>query len=250
MATVKETNEIFAKQNLKIELPYPEEWQVKKIEILEKKDLPGAVHVLLGLKMINDKGKEVSDLYFAQSEFKREPKYKTVVTPIKKDLLPQREKTGFDNTEEAFDYIKSSFESLLKDKGYTLSEKDTDLYGEKSERGFYINLSPCSDAQALKKAEALINLRNQYGDAYDYGLVIPAFQESLGITRMDQEEWLSESINRFSNNHVGIFAVDNKDPNTIYPLTMYPKERDLRIYFIKTSTRWSLLSSRYNAASR
>jgi hypothetical protein len=67
---------------------------------------------------------------------------------------------------------------------------------------------------------------------------------------MNQEEWLSESINRLSNNHVGIFAVDNKDPNTIYPLAMYPKERDLRIYFIKTSTRWSLLNSRYNAASR
>ena len=245
MSTVKETNEILAEQNLQIKLPYPETWIVKHIDILEKKDLPGAVHVLLGLKMINDEGKEVSDLHFAQSEVKREPIYKSPQRQIKKDILPRRRTPDFENEKEAFDYLKVSIESLLKENGYAFTKSNTDLYGEKLERGFFINISPRSDDETLRKANALIELREKYGDANDYGLIILAFQESLGISRMDQDEWMSIHTAHLSKNHIGIFAVDNKDPNSIYPFTVYPREKDLRRYFIKTSTQWSLLRSRY-----
>ena len=245
MATVKETNEVFATQKLQIKLPYPEDWEVKSMEILEKKDFPGAIHVLLGLKMIDRQGKEVSDLFYAQSDYEREPTYKTSLKVIKNDMLPLRETVLFKDEAEAVDYLHYAIKSLLEDKGYAFQDNDTDLYGKKEERGFYININARSDEKSLEKVDQLIKLREKYGDVFDYGLVIPAFQESLGITRMDQEAWMSSNIDFFSNNHVGIFAVDNKDPNSIYPFTVYPKEKELRKYFIKTSSKWTLIRSRY-----
>jgi len=245
MTTVKETNEILSSQNLNIKLPYPEEWIVTNIEILEKKDLPGAVNVLLGIKMINNEGKEISDLYFSETDLEREPIYKSTTRLIKNDLLPQRDASEFKDEKEALDYIKHAMESLVKDKGYEIKKSSTEMYGEKSPRGFFINFSVYSDQKALDKVDMLIKLREQLGDVNDYGLVIPAFQESLGISRMDQDRWADSHLDFFSRNHIGIFAVDNKDPNSIYPLTTYPKEKELRKYFIKTSSSWTQLRSRY-----
>jgi len=245
MSTVKETNEIFAKQNLNIKLPYPEDWQVKSIDILEKKDLPGGVDVLLGIKMIDEIGHEISDLYFTSSEFEREPIVKMQQEEIKKDKLPLRDKFEFANEKEASDYLKYAIESLIKDKGYTILKKEgVDLYGEKAGRGFFIFISPKYNDECYNKTEILIKMRGELGDANDYGIVTVAFQQSLGVSPMDQDDWLSQHINNFSRNHMAILAVDNKNPNTIYPLTVYPKEKEMRIYFLKTSTRWTLVQSR------
>lgn len=249
MSTVKDANEMFAKQNLKISLPYPEDWIVKDIEILEKQDLPGGVNVLLGLKMINSDGKEISELYFSESDLKREPIYKSPKRQMRKNILPQRETSEFTSEKEAVEHLSAAMEGLLKEKGYELGKKEINLYGEKTGRGFYLNIIPRCDQEGLGKINELIELRGKYGDAHDYGLLIPAFQDSLGISQMIQEEWMSVHMNLFSKNHIGIFAVDNIDPNNIYPLTIYPKEKELRKYFIQSGSKWALLKSRY-AASR
>jgi hypothetical protein len=39
--------------------------------------------------------------------------------------------------------------------------------------------------------------------------------------------------------------VDNRDPNMIYPFSVYPKEKDLFVYFVKTSRLWRTVKDRY-----
>ena len=248
MSTVKDANEILASQNLNITLPHPEHWEIKEMEILEKKDLPDAVHVLFGLKMIDDEGKEVSDLYYAESKCHREPKLKMMSTNLKKNLLPLRDTMDFNSIEEAYEYIKTAVTSLIEENGYIIKEITQDhIRAEKGERDFYLCIVPVYGDECIKKLDLLISYRQQYGDSKDYGILSIAFQKTLGVSRMDQDQWMSENIERFSTNHIGMYAVDNLDPNSIYPLTLYPRDKGLRTYFIKKSTQWTLLKSRDTA---
>ena len=96
-----------------------------------------------------------------------------------------------------------------------------------------------------KKADTLVGLRKEYGNRYDYGLVIPAFQQSLGVKWRDQDYWLTTNNEHLSIHRVGLFAVDNIDPNRIYPLTIYTKERELFKYMVNASRQWSVVKGRY-----
>ena len=265
MATVKDVNEAFAQKGLKIELPFPPDWLVKNVNILEKKDTHDKVGVLLALKLIDDKGKELSELYYGESLVKREKKAREIKVeiPSKEEFLSLRTKIDFESDEEAEKYVKDSFVHLLKDKGYeiwgdTLSGDmdpsvqslleggELDVYAEKKKRGFLIKVALRSnDHDGYKKADKLIELRKKYGNIYDYGLIIPAFQESLGVKWRNQEVWLRLNTEHLAIHRIGLFAVDNLDPNRIYPFTVYTKERELFKYMVNSSRHWSVVRGRY-----
>ena len=265
MATVKDVNEAFMEKGIRMELPFPEHWLVKNVEILEKKTTADKVGVLLALKMVDDQGREVSDVYYGESTVKRERKTRDIKieVPTKEDFLPLRPKIEFDGEQEAQEYIREAFLHLLKDKGYeiwgetltgepapaiqTLLESGKlDAYAEKGGKGFLIMMALRSSADdASLKGDALVQMRKEYGNLYDYGLVIPAFQQSLGVRWRDQEYWLTTSNEHLSIHRVGLFAVDNLDPNRIYPLTIYTKERELFKYMVNASRQWSVVKGRY-----
>ena len=219
MSTVKEVNKVFAEQGLEIKLPYPEDWMVQDIQIVEKREEGDRVKVLLALKMFDSEGKDVSDLYFSETRVKREKKPKKVVTkhPLKEKMLPERPSIEFKSDEEAWNYMKDAFSALLRDKGYEIKESDlADIYAEKGKRKFLLKIALRSGEEAEKKVEELVNLRKKYGNEYDYGLVLPAFSEPLGVSRFDHERWISERIEYLSKHRIGLFGVDNKNPNLIY----------------------------------
>ena len=265
MATVKDVNEAFMEKGIRMELPFPEHWLVKNVEILEKKTTADKVGVLLALKMVDDQGREVSDVYYGESTVKRERKTRDIKieVPTKEDFLPLRPKIEFDGEQEALEYIREAFLHLLKDKGYeiwgetltgelapaiqTLLESGKlDAYAEKGGKGFLIMMALRSaEDDASLKGDALVQMRKEYGNLYDYGLVIPAFQQSLGVRWRDQEYWLTTSNEHLSIHRVGLFAVDNLDPNRIYPLTIYTKERELFKYMVNASRQWSVVKGRY-----
>ena len=265
MATVREVNEAFLEKGLEIELPFPSDWLVKKVDILEKRDSSDKVGVLLALKLIDDRGRELSELYYGESLVKRERKVRDIKieVPSKIELLPLRTKIEFDSDEEAWSYTKGAFIHLLKDKGYSiwgdnlsisldssvlslLERGELDIYAEKDGRGFLIRVALRATAEdAYKKAIGLVELRKAYGNLYDYGLVIPAFQDSLGVKWRDQEFWLTVNSEYLSIHRIGVFSVDNLDPNRIYPHTVYTKERELFRYMVNSSRQWSVVRGRY-----
>ncbi|RJP57130.1 MAG: hypothetical protein C4549_05570 [Deltaproteobacteria bacterium] len=265
MATVREVNEAFLEKGLEIELPFPDDWLVKKVDILEKRDSSDKVGVLLALKLIDDMGREISELYYGESLVKRERKVREakIEVPSKTELLPLRSKMDFDSDEEAWSYIKGAFIHLLKDKGYSiwgdnissgidssvlslLEKGELDIYAEKDSRGFLIRVALRSTKEdAYKKAIGLVELRKDYGSLYDYGLVIPAFQDSLGVKWRDQEFWLTVNSEYLSIHRIGLFAVDNLDPNRVYPHTVYAKEREIFRYMVNSSRQWSVVRGRY-----
>lgn len=265
MATVRDVNEAFVEKELKIELPFPPDWLVKKMDILEKKDTSEKVGVLLALKLIDDKGKEVSELFYGESLVKRERKARDIKIeiPPKAELLPLRPKGEFDSDDEAKRHLRGSFTHLLKDKGYEiwgdnlshaidpsihslLEEGALDIYAEKGGRGFIIGVALRSNKEdASEKVSELVELRKERGNLYDYGLVIPAFQDTLGVKWRDQDFWVMMNNEYLSIHRIGLFAVDNLDPNRIYPFTIYPKERELFRYMVNASRQWSVVRGRY-----
>ena len=114
----------------------------------------------------------------------------------------------------------------------------------KEGRGFFIDVGFCDD-RGLVKVKELIRLREKHGSNNDYGLVTLAFQESLGIPLRIQERWVSINIEYLSVNRIGIYGVDNRDPNCIYPFAVYPRDKELMRYFMKMSPRWSMVRARY-----
>jgi len=251
MTTVEDINKAFVEKGLSIELPLPGGWLVKKIDILEKHRYAGGVRVLLGVRYINGQGGEISDSFLCEGSVSR-PKEKTdtrssnILETLKSDLLPLRERTTFDNEDEARDYLKEAICHLLQDKGYSPGEQnEADLYFFKGEQRFYLNLAARCDAEAREMTEQLIVLRTKYGSTYEYGLVIPAFQESLGIPLRIQEHWISSNMDSLTSHGIGIYAVNNTDPNRIYAFTNYPKSKPLMKYFVTTTQQWELARSRY-----
>lgn len=101
------------------------------------------------------------------------------------------------------------------------------------------------DEEAHKRAQHLIDLRKKYKHMNDYGLVVPAFQEPLGISLSQQEAWVQAHVDSLSSHRVGIYGVDNSDPNRIYPFTVYPQVRGLLRYFVTASRQWLDVRAQY-----
>lgn len=251
MATVAEVNETFAEKGIYIKLPLPDSWLVKQIEVLEKKRGPaGSIGVLLAVKFFDDSGREVSDLFFCEGRVKlsgqRKAEAPRIREPLKSVLLPLREDVAFEDEEDAKTYLRDAISHLLRDKGYRPGEESgVDLYFEKGPQGFFINLASRCDERGLEKAKELLELRRRHGSTHEYGLVVPAFQESLGILLRDQESWIFENQEYLSAHRIGVYAVDNQDPNRLYAFTIFPKPIELLKYFMATTPQWSLVRARF-----
>ena len=251
MATVEEINRTFTQQGLDLKLPLPGSWLVKDIQVLEKTTLPDSrIVVLFGVKFYDESGKELSDVFLCEGEVKAtrgqaRPPVK-LIEPLKSALLPLRDKITFDNAQDAIRYLREAITHLLEDKGYQRSRKrDADLWFEKGPQGFLVNLAARCDDSGLEKARELSEARKRYGSNYDYGLVVPAFQESLGIPLHVQESWVFRHQEYLSAHRIGVYAVHNQDPNLIYAFTIYPRATELMKYFFVTATQWSFVRARY-----
>lgn len=254
MVTVEEVNNTFAEKGLYIALPLPSDWLVKNLQILDKRNYPGGVAVLLSVTYINDQGKEISDLFQTDTQVDRRLKKESRgIIPTKSlpknDLLPLREIPSFENEEDAEGYLEEAISHLLQDKGYHPKEQaGADLCFQKEAQLFSIDIAVRCDEIAYEKAQKLIQLRYEYGSEHEYGLVIPAFQDSLGISLIQQERWISKNEEYLSTHHIGVYAVDNLNPNQIYAFTVYPKAKEFRRYFMITSGQWTSVRDRYVAS--
>ena len=172
----------------------------------------------------------------------------SVIEPLKSQMLPLREKIAFENEIEAVFFLREAISHFLQDKGYRPIEREmVDLYYEKEGKGFFVNLAARCDERAVERAKELVELRRRYGSSHDYGLVVPAFQESLGLPLNLQDRWVSRNGEYLSAHRIGVYAVNNQDPNRIYPLTIFPRTRELISYFMITTQQWLLIRNRYVA---
>jgi len=248
MTTVADVNRAFQQKHMSIQLPYPEAWLVKDIHILEKKDAAREIKVLLAVELIRN-GKIIQDMCFLEGEISREE----IHGPAHEDsfrkhtqLLLVRNRFDFASEEEALGYLREAFASLLLDNEYCIEKHpETDLYGTIGPRGFFVMLACRCDTYADEKARKLVELRKKYKHMHDYGLVVPAFQEPLGISLDTQETWIMAHVELLSTHRVGVYGVDNADPNRIYPFTVYPQVRGLLRYFVAASRQWQDVRVRY-----
>ena len=88
-------------------------------------------------------------------------------------------------------------------------------------------------------------LRHRLGSDHEYGLVVPAFQESLGLSLIKQERWIWNHEEYLGMHHIGVYGVDNWNPNRLYAFTVYPRERELKRFFMATTAQWALVRDRY-----
>ncbi len=250
MLKVKDVNATFAEKGIHVTLPLPEEYEVDALEILQKHNTPGGYGLLLNISYRDDSGRQVSDIVFCEAkvEGKRRSQQQEIRQPAKADMLPFRNSEGFKSDEEARSYLAEAMGHLLKDKGYEQSEREgVDLYYENDGRGFFLAIAVRSDDEALEKAKRLAEIRLKYGLDHDYGLLLPAFQESLGMSLLNQDKWMWRNEEFLSFNKIGVYAVDNWNPNLIYAFTTYPKPRELKRYFMTTGSQWQMVRSRYVA---
>jgi len=248
--TVADINNTFAQKGVHIKLPLPSHFLVKNIDILEKRSYPGGIGLLLNVRFIDDRGGEVSDLFLCEGrvDAKREGKVEEVEIQavLKAELLPLRQKGSFEDEDEAEAYLREAISHLLQDKGYRPGEQSgADLYFQKEGQGFFVNLIVRCDKRGLERAKELIELRRKHGSAHEYGLIIPAFQESLGVSLLAQERWIWRNQEHLAAHRIGVYAVDNWNPNLLYAFTIYPKERELKRFFIAAASKWSLVRDRY-----
>ncbi len=254
MMTVKEVNETFTGKGLHIVLPLPDDWLVRNLEILEKKHHSGGVVALLNVTYVDDRGEETSELF--QCDTKVDHKSRKQVREVSSDvhlkehLLPIRETSTFQNEAEAGGYLEEAFSQFLLDKGYSPVEQSgmVDICFQRGEQIFFLNISIRCDSAAYEKGRHLIELRHEHGSEHEYGLVIPAFQDSLGLSLLQQERWISKNEEYLSTHHIGVYAVDNLNPNQIYAFTVYPKAKDFRRYFMITGGQWTSVRDRYVAS--
>jgi len=248
MLTVDDVNKILAEKGLHIVLPLPSHFLVRNMKILEKRKIPGGMGVLLSVDFVNEKGENVSDLFHCegQVEVDREKKLPPTPPPPLSDLLPLRTEEGFQNDEEGMAYLGKAIGHLLEDKGYRAADSpDVDLYYEWQGKGFFVNLALRCDDVALGRGQELADLRRRRGVDHEYGLAIPAFQETLGVSLLSQERWMLRNQESLAANRIGVYAVDNWNPNLIYAFGVHPSPRELKKYFMTTGPKWSLVRSRY-----
>ncbi len=251
MLTVGEVNSTFAEKGVQVQLPLPAGYLVRSLQILERKKIPGGVALLLSVRFINDKGEEMSDLFHCEGaveseEKKRRLAARDIETPPLDAHLPLRSQEGFLNDEAARSYLAEAVSHLALDKGYEAVQRDdVDLCFDKEGRRFFVELAARCDDAALARAEKLMALRQQEGVSHDYGLVIPAFQETLGIPLLSQERWILRHMEKLTINRIGVFGVDNWNPNLLYAFSVHPGQKDLKRYFMMTGSKWELVRSRY-----
>jgi len=235
--TVQDVNKAFGEKKMAIQLPYPEDWLVKDLQILEKKDTASTVKVLLAIELIRE-GKLIRDTCYLEGKIEREQARGSVEVPTlekTKYVLPVRNRLGFETEGEALDHLKEAFASLLREHDYVIRDHpDADLYGTLGQRGFYAMLAVRCDESAYEKARHLVELRKKYKHLNDYALVVPA----LDVPMSQQEAWIQAHVDSLSSHRVGIYGVDNSDPNRIYPFTVYPQVRGLLRYFVTASRQW------------
>ncbi len=246
--TVGDVNKAFKEKKMAIELPYPEDWEVKDLQILEKKDTAVTVKVLLAIELIRH-GKVIRDMCYLEGEIERDRPESSGALDIatkKTHLLPVRNRSDFVDDAEAVEYLHEAFASLLIDNDYVVEDHpEADLYGKIGSRGFFLMLAPRCDEGANNKAKQLIGLRKTYKHMHDYGLVVPAFQEPLGLSLSQQEGWVMAQVEALSTHRIGVYGVDNSDPNRIYPFTIYPQVRGLLRYFVTSSRQWQDVRTQY-----
>ena len=246
--TVEDVNRAFREKKIEIELPYPADWEVKDLQILEKKDTARSVKVLLAVELFRQ-GKVIRDLCYLEGEVDRGQAGKPVEpeSPEKrKHLLEIRNRLDFESEVEAVAYLKEAFTSLLRAYEYEVEDHpEADAYGRLGSRGFFAMFCSRCDGLASEKGQHLIGLRKKYKHQNDYGLVMPAFQEPLGVSLSDQEAWVMAHVDGLSTHRVGVYGVDNADPNRIYPFTIYPQVRGLLRYFVATSRQWQDVRAQY-----
>ena len=252
MLTVEEVNNTFVEKGINVKLPLPDHFQVKSLDVLERKAIPGGVGLLLNVKFVGDDGKEVSELFFCEGEFEGRRRRKTetveIKQPPKSAVLPRRSQEEFESDDEVTEYLATAMGHLLQDKGYVPGKADgVDLYFEDNGQGFYASLAVRFNDPALEIARRLADLRLQRGVDHDYGLVVPAFQESLGVTLLNQDRWLWRNQEYLAASRVGVYAVDNWNPNLIYAFSIHPQPRELKRYFMITGSQWQMVRSRYVA---
>jgi len=251
MLTVGEINSTFAEKGVHIELPLPAHYLVRNLQILERKKIPEGVALLLSIKFVDDKGEERSDLFHCEGKLESEEKKrrlseKDIQQPPLDAHLPLRSQEGFDSDEAARAYLTEAVTHLVKDKDFSQVERgDVDLCFEKEGRRLLVELAVRCDDLALAKAEKLLALRQKEGVDQDYGLVIPAFQETLGVPLLVQERWIQRHQERLTINRIGVFGVDNWNPNLLYAFSVHPGQKDLKRYFMMTGSKWDLVRSRY-----
>jgi hypothetical protein len=252
MLTVEEVNSTFAEKGLQVKLPLPEHFLVKSLDVLEKRETSGGVGLLLSVRFINDQGEEVADLFFcegaAESRRKKALQSAEIKQPPKSELLPHRSTESFENDGEALVYLGEAVTHLLHDKGYQSVQHDgVDLCFEDRGDRFYVNLAIRLDEAALERAKQMAELRLREGVDHEYGLVVPAFQESLGVPLLLQDRWMFRNHEYLAANRIGIYAVDNWNPNLVYGFTIYPQSRELKRYFMTTGSQWHMVRQRYVA---
>ena len=251
MLTVGDINSTFAEKGVQVQLPLPASYLVRSLQILERKRIPGGVALLLSVRFINDKGEEVSDLFHCEGAVESEEKKKRAAArdieqPPLDAHLPLRSQEGFENDEAARSYLSEAVTHLVQDKGYGKVERgDVALCFEKEGRRFFVELAVRCDDLALAKAEKLLALRQKEGVDHDYGLMMPAFQETLGVPLLTQERWILRHQERLMINRIGVYGVDNWNPNLLYAFSVHPGQKDLKRYFMMTGSKWELVRSRY-----
>jgi len=250
--TVQDINNTFADKGIHIRLPLPDGFLVKKMDILERKSTPEGVGLLLNIRYVNENGQEASDLFFCEGKLddrhRRKAATAEIKQPPKSQLLPHRSREDFNDDGEVRDYLREAVTHLLVDKGYHLSEKEgVDLHFEDDAQGFFLNLAVRCDDTAMEKARELADLRQRHGVDHEYALVVPAFQESLGVSLINQDRWMWRNEEYLAANHIGLYAVDNWNPNLIYGFAIYPKARELKRYFMTTGSQWQMVRQRYVA---
>ena len=248
--TVEDANRALKKNGIDIEIPYPEDWLLMGMKILEKKyDLNGKVAVLLSLKMKSGEGTTVSEIVHCEGKAPRKTRQfggANPDMPIKKTFLPERERYEFNSDEEAREYLKASIDHLLLDKGFARESNEyADLYTSPKDNGIFIAYAPRCDDEGLRSVDRLIALRQKMGPACDFMLAVPAFQESLGISMLFQEAWVNKYMDHLTGHRICLCGVDNKDPNQVYAFTIYPRSRELVSYFVVTTHQWSMVRERY-----
>ncbi len=248
--TVGDVNKAFQDKKMDIVLPYPEEWLVQDLQILEKKDTAKSVKVLLAVELIRDKdGKSFNDMCYLEGDIEREQPRGTgqMDAPQKSDhILPARDRFDFSSDTEALDYMTEVFSALLLDNKYLIEDHaEADIYAQVGKRGFFLMLACRCNEEANQKAQQLIDLRKKYKHMHDYGLIMPAFQEPFGIALSEQENWIHANEEILSIHRVGVYGVDNSDPNRIYPFTIYPQVRGLLRYFVAAVRQWQAVRAQY-----
>ena len=251
MTTIREVKEIFARKGLYFEQLPSDDCLVKGLEVVEKRiTAQGDSKIVLNITYL-DKGKVSSDLFLCEGKLARKSKItpppKEAPKPTKLEPLPLRSTFEFDSQEEAIAYVRNAISHLLKDKDYReVKQEECDLYFQKVSVGFFFNLTARFDEKALDKARKLIDLRMKYGAENNYGLAAPAFQDSLGISLLQQEHWLRQHGELLAAHRIGVYTVNNKNPNQVFPFTVYPrKDLELARYFMHTVQQWPTMRDKY-----